>query len=158
MSALADRAKLLELLALADRELAALFHARRSASLSAAERACTQGEALLPGITDLPRAERRRLEASFAELRGLLDRVPSRRVAVRAACAGEQSHKSQLLFGGLRSTVPGLGEERDGGARYARRLLRKRPPFRDVPYEAEDLAAFCAVALLALDQLLNLTL
>ena len=155
MTGLTDRAKLLELLALADRELAASFHGRPSGSLAAAEQACTQGEALLPRIPNLPRAERRRLEASLTELRGLLDRAPTRRVAARAACAGEPSHKSQLLFGGFGSTVPGLGEVGDGGAGYARRLVRKRPPFRHVPYEAEDVAAFCAAAFLALNELLN---
>src|ERR1700682_2290487 len=69
--------------------------------------------------------------------------------------AGAYLHKSQLLFGWLRSTIPGLGQVRDGGARGSRRFFRKRSAFSQVPDHPKDLRAPCLVALFPLDQLLN---
>src|ERR1039457_6826087 len=65
------------------------------------------------------------------------------------------SRKSELLFRRLRSTVPGLGEIWDGGARKHRRVHGEFAGLRQIPDLPEDFPSALVAPLLALDQLLH---
>jgi predicted DCC family thiol-disulfide oxidoreductase YuxK len=84
--------KLAQLRAKTDRELLILIGSTldglRSARTSEAERAYAEARALLPTVRDVTEAERRRLEAKLARLRGLLDERPVHAMArAQAACS-----------------------------------------------------------------------
>ena len=83
--------KLAELRAKTDRQLVILIRSTLDEGLRSraeAERAYSEVRALLPAVRDVTGAERRRLEAMLARLRGLLDERPVNAMArMQAVCS-----------------------------------------------------------------------
>jgi hypothetical protein len=83
--------KLAELRAKTDRQLVILIRSTLDDGLRSraeAERAFAEVRALLPTVRDVTEAERRRLEAKLARLRGLLDERPVHAMArMQAVCS-----------------------------------------------------------------------
>jgi hypothetical protein len=82
--------KLAELRAKTDRQLVILIRSTLDEGLRSrgeAARAYSEVRALLPAVRDVTEAERRRLEAMLARLRGLLDERPVNAMArMQAVC------------------------------------------------------------------------
>src|SRR5579885_3652840 len=66
-----------------------------------------------------------------------------------------RSHKSQLLFGGFRSTIPGFGEVWDGGPRRKVKVGRRGLVLRQCPDAAEDFLAGRSLTLFGADETLE---
>lgn len=85
------KSKLAQLRAKTDRELVILIQSTLEDGLRSrgeAERAYSEVRALLPTVREVTEAERRRLEAKLARLRGLLDERPAHAMArMHAACS-----------------------------------------------------------------------